>query len=162
MMGVLLDAIGKLLMALEAGLIAAHSGLELVVGPFIERAFVVRGAVHLMAGQAGELLFAGAVDVTGRFQQAVVLAAGNPHHAIAPERAEFHLLDASELRPNELFVAGANGPETVGQHVPRTEALADLEPARPFKDAALQQDGVALAADFGGAVDREFGRVGDG
>ncbi len=127
------EVFGERFMALEAGGVAIHGFRQLIC----RRTFV-----HRMAGRTRHL----AVYETRRFYQAVVFAAGNTNHPIAPKcaPAAFRgLLAADDVQLRLQVLAGV-------------ETLATLE---PFLFIAGRMNAMAAAAHLGGAFGGKAGRV---
>ena len=81
------EILGDRLVALQARLVAVHLRRELIVGPLAYRSSVARRLVHRVAREAGQRPRRVArILETRRLDEAVVLAAGDAHHAIGPER----------------------------------------------------------------------------
>ena len=89
------EVAGHFVVALEAGLVAAHAAGELVVGIAL---------VHRVATDARHL----AALITGRLEQAVVLAAGDANHSIGP-KAIAQPLAAGVRMAVRLFAVGDEG-----------------------------------------------------
>ena len=80
------DVVLERAVALKTRAVPFGAWLQLIVGPGVRRASIVRLLVHRVTGQARQRMgIIRGVPVARRVDQPVVLAAGRPDHAVGPE-----------------------------------------------------------------------------